>query len=942
MKTIILGGALCLAASAQGAVSGMTPGWDGMYDGRTLRDPAKPYWEASITNALDAFDVEWAKGATGTVSYAEGKLVIEKTNEPGYGVVTMRRGLMSSVGTKLRSTVDAEISGADGDYSLAVPRIIDAKPRLHSCWGLDAIGIFMGGGQKMAYLVNTAPGVAERRFSHHVVSKEGGTDLRPAIVIMGAPAKMKVVRWVVEDYDRANDAWVRERAKCYPKREHKEDLEREDVFARRLAADIDHTAKVVKRGGGVRLLVDGVEDLPFIYKNPHSWNKKWGDFNGRAMFRNGIRLQTVNVGGDLHWTGAEWNREQALKDVRDQMRCSPDALYILTFDATTPPEYAAANPTEVRRYPNGDPLGGTWGSGYGSYNYNEKPKPMPTNCWPWISVSSKKYLRDMQAVIRILVEDLKREGLSKRIVGLHTCGWHDGQFAQYKPDFSECARQGFREFLAARGVATPDDFSLPVPGKETWFAGKQGEMAHLFSTYLHVAPFRCQEGLVRAFKQAIGKDIVAMHWCMGVAGGTMNSAHYLEEFCRSDVMDALVAQPSYVRRLPGNSVGVASPVASYAKHGKLYIDELDLRAYGLIAGYVKEPSAPGLGHVTDFPMWQTVNRRMVGRMFARGHGLWYYDISGGFYDPPEIAADIGDAARTGRQLLESAPARPDWRPSAAFVIDEKGVLWRNSIGSPQCPDIEGVIGKQVELFASSGVPYEMWLAEDAMSDASVLADAKVVVLGGFFRLDAARANFVRGLLDAGKRVVVLSGFADDSWRAFGIAAKSRDLGLQPEIVAEPGQDPRDFRSAYQCEWMRWSLGVTGGPIANLNRPPSSSFEEGFDGAETLARYASDGLPAVVRKGNLTAIGQTAALTPHHFNRLVREAGGYAPVEEGLEVDMNGGFLSVHALRTGRFRFKLPFPCRVVNLKTGLPAKVKGDVLPLGLVAGETCWFRLEK
>jgi hypothetical protein len=934
--------ALCLIALVQGFASGITPGWDGLYDGRRLRNPAKPYWEASITNGLDAFDVEWAKGATGNVAYADGKLVIEKTNDAGYGVVSMRRGLTMPVKTKLRSFVDAEISDADGDYSLALPRILDGNNRLHSCWGLDAIGVFMGGGQKTAYLVNTPPGVAERRFSHHVVSETGGTNLTPAIVIAGAPAKMKVVRWGIEDYDRAHDAWVRERAKCYPKRDHKTDLEEESAFAQRIAADVEHTAKVVRKDGGVRLLVDGALELPFIYKNAHCWNRNWGDYNGRAMSRNGIRLQTINVGGADHWNGAVWDREQALKDIRDQMRCSPDALYIMTFDATTPRAYAEANPTEWMRHPDGTPIGGNWGSGYGSYSYTEEKREMPTNCWPWISVSSKKYRADMQAILAGLVEDLKREELSKRIIGLHTSGWHDGQFAQYRPDFSECARQGFREYLKAKGIATPEDFKLPVPGKESWFGGEKADLQHQFNVYLHIAPFRCQEELVQTAKRCFGKDIVAMHWCMGLWGGQMNCAHYLEEFCASDVMDALVAQPSYVRRLPGNSVGVAAPVESFSKHGKLYIDELDLRAYGLIAGYVKEPSAMGLGHATDFPMWQTINRRMVGRLFARGHGLWYYDISGGFYDPPEIAADIGAAARTGRELLAAAAADPGWRPSAALVVDEKGMLWRNSIGNARCADIAGVIGGQTELLASSSVPYETWTAADAMGDPSLLTNAKVVALGGFFKLDAAREKFISGLLDAGKTVLVLSGFADDSWKKLGISAQARGMGRQPEIVPEGANDPQDFRSIYHCEWMRWSLGVTGGDIANLNRPTSFSFEDDFGGAVTLARYAQDKLPAVVRKGNLIAFGQAASLTPHFFNRLVREAGGYVPVEDGLEVDMNGGFLSVHALKTGHFDFQLPFPCTVMNLKTGLPAPVRDGRLSLDLAAGTTCWFRLAK
>jgi hypothetical protein len=85
------------------------------------------------------------------------------------------------------------------------------------------------------------------------------------------------------------------------------------------------------------------------------------------------------------------------------------------------------------------------------------------------------------------------------------------------------------------------------------------------------------------------------------------------------------------------------------------------------------------------------------------------------------------------------------------------------------------------------------------------------------------------------------------------------------------------------------------------------------------------------------------IMPAGFNADARAAGAYVPVEpNALEVDMNGDFISVHALSTGVFDFKLPYRCKVVNLKTALPAEVQGDKLKLRLVAGETCWFRLDR
>ena len=58
--------------------------------------------------------------------------------------------------------------------------------------------------------------------------------------------------------------------------------------------------------------------------------------------------------------------------------------------------------------------------------------------------------------------------------------------------------------------------------------------------------------------------------------------------------------------------------------------------------------------------------------------------------------------------------------------------------------------------------------------------------------------------------------------------------------------------------------------------------------------------------------------------------------------MDGDFVSLHALRTGEWDFTLPFPCRVVNAKTGQDEQVSGGRVHLSLTAGETCWFRIRR
>ena len=82
------------------------------------------------------------------------------------------------------------------------------------------------------------------------------------------------------------------------------------------------------------------------------------------------------------------------------------------------------------------------------------------------------------------------------------------------------------------------------------------------------------------------------------------------------------------------------------------------------------------------------------------------------------------------------------------------------------------------------------------------------------------------------------------------------------------------------------------------------------------------------------------IDPGEFNDFARGAGAFVAADPGTEVDMNGDFMSLHALTTGRRRIALPFPARVVNVKSGSEEPADSDGFDMTMTAGETCWFRL--
>jgi hypothetical protein len=56
--------------------------------------------------------------------------------------------------------------------------------------------------------------------------------------------------------------------------------------------------------------------------------------------------------------------------------------------------------------------------------------------------------------------------------------------------------------------------------------------------------------------------------------------------------------------------------------------------------------------------------------------------------------------------------------------------------------------------------------------------------------------------------------------------------------------------------------------------------------------------------------------------------------------MKDGFISLHCIIPGQYDFSLPYPAKVVNLKTGLdvPTKGRNTCIPLDMEAGESRWY----
>lgn len=894
------------------AAQALTAGWENICPERREFPATPAIWRASLDEP-GTFEWEFLDGAEGTVDVSGGALHVVKTNARGL-VVIRARPFAVRPGQGIRFSADLVSTNADVNFSSSALRAhgrgtrslaIDSKAERLNFWN--------GGIQTMRSLPCTAPGMSYRKYGQCFAADDL---LTPALVISGAPSDSIWRNWMAEDLAVADKAW--------PPREPMPDYLPgacdEADFQRLLAHDCVHTAEVRRIGGVSRLLVDGEIAAPAIYKvktdlyrtGPDLALRNVSNFAGGRLDGSAVRLVSQNVDlRDFYVEGSGFSGEAMVHDIRNAMRLATNSLMVVCLRVNAPTDFVSRHPGEGWINEKGEPVvGETWTclSTYGTTAAKFKSKAAP-----WPSCSSRVWRDWVNEGVRTLVSELRRQGLDKRVVGVHFSGYHDDQMTQPFTDYSRPAQEEYRRMLSEGGLISTN-----------------------YAYCVRLAANRALNAFARTFKAELGKPAVAIRWCESPFRGSRAASTDVTAFTRCDALDVIVCQPDYRERLPGFPSVSALPMDSLHLHGKLFLNEYDIRTW--VRPFVSRtaPSTKSVGMAADLPMWRTMVRKLAGEADATRMGYWFYDMKGGWYDDAELAADIRSLA--GDSLSEARRPVSPWRPTAAVVVDESQILEGTDPLSHPSPFDDYVYADQCRYLGSSGVPYAGYLAEDVLDRPGLLDEMRVVVFAFFRKIDARRASLLKRLRAQGATLVFLS--------ESGTRGGTESLGFTPKIL--PGRHSRRVMAE-----PGFDVNVTGLPdviqtreFAETNRlwGARCTVRETTD-VRVLARYADDGLPALAsceRDGaRQVYVCEPSGLTPQLFNLLSREAGAYVPVSgESLQVNMNGDFVSVHCLKPGRQTFTLPFEAQVVNLKTGEREPVEGRTLVLDLTAGETCRFRL--
>ena len=637
-----------------------TAGWVDKMNDRRIVPATSSLWRAPVEKGVSAFAVDRLKGAEGTVTVSNGAMIVRKTNDRGTLVIKPAEPFAVERGRQVRAS--ARVSCANAEPLGSIGRLLMFGPKEdYGITGLDRRN-FGAAGPRVTFLVNTPPGTDEIKFSHFQAWGDKGV-ATPAIAVGGMRSESVWRDWIVEDLNAANKAWRRMADRTRPK-DRMDEMEEEADFSAALAKEIDHSAKVETFNGRQRLVVDGEIVPPVFFKCKNlgfKYDRGRYPFAGRRMARDArIGIQVVNLPGALThnytngvWTKDGYDAKRAVDAIRPALRIAPDAKFILSVPMMPFVEFGVSHPDEVMRTKDGRIMYGNESVVYGAA---PDFASIPDGRWAWTSYSSEAFIAEGKKVLSALVAELKRTGISKRIIGFHICGFRDWQF----------------------GTPTDIDFS---PASLTAYRKRGGSMDYI--EFVQREPTRAQNEFARVLKREMGKDVVVLRWCISAFSGGYAGSYDIGEFVNSDSLDILVAQPMYVNRSAGVPLGLRLPLASFRRHGKMFVNEFDLRTdLAFTAGGESEADAIGLGTAKGLDMWQSIFRRAAGQMIATGAGWWMFDMAGGWYESARIAADIGSAGDCYRQAISGgivSPAAAGWKPGMAVLIDERGILVVNIV-----------------------------------------------------------------------------------------------------------------------------------------------------------------------------------------------------------------------------------------------------------------------
>lgn len=703
-------------------------------------------------------------------------------------------------------------------------------------------------------------------------------------------------------------------------------------------------------GGRARLLINGRPVVPMVFffntRQGPDYVVRFQDPQVRFSSAAGVHIYSFLMPGavyDQGWGQVDYSATERI--LEDFIRADPQALFILRYPAGPTPSWR-----EWRDIPEHQ----LWRYADGSYGAGGMLPSLASECYRDLS---DKGTTDM-------IRHFEGGRYGPRILAYHIGGpnieMFPDEYREKGPDVSAANTDRFRKWLAARyrddaalqrswGDSRASLAAAAVPsGDPGRFPMRSSTTGDPIEVFYRLPEEQCWVDYSRYVSELTADRVI--RWAELVkretAGrklsvffygyvseliGSFNGHGAVQRVLEHPAVDVLVSPVPYQHRLSGQSGGFMSPVDSVIAHGKLWLNEDDLRTHLVRKEDIPAWLTDGTFGRPARDMHETLNLldRNFAHLLVHRAGGWWMDLAGaGAFNAPEPWAMLRERMQWYSERVLDRPGA--FHPDVAVLFDPESKYHVKS-------DWDAFYWNLMDLrdsCARSGVSVGWFTVGDFLRD--TVPPCKAYFFANAFHLDAADVAAIRARLDREGATAIWC-YAAGYFGPDGADLAQTETLTGMHLRIDVGEQGSVGAGAL--------AGITWGPQGrgkNGGMPVSPRFVVEAPAAETLGRYKADGLVSAARStagGHpavyLADMGVSSAL----LGELFGAAGAHRWLRGGELVLTDGRFLAVHSRDAGIRRIELPSGIAAQPLN-GRIVRDDGSAIEVDFAAGETRWFRL--
>jgi hypothetical protein len=701
--------------------------------------------------------------------------------------------------------------------------------------------------------------------------------------------------------------------------------------------------------GRPRLVVNG-KSLPPVYVASfvdHSIPEASSKYQVGDFKKAGVKVRDVHLNLTKLWKGKNtYDFSSVENSIMRILGLDPESFIIIRVMVFPYPEWSAEHPDQLVSTEDGKFF--IADKSYHCVGVGREPNAQLGEVY-MPSYLSGVLREETGDALKALIRHIHTNVWGRAVIGYHLIGGSDATFrppseATQLGDYSPAALSSFRAWLKTtytndsqlqtawhNSSVTRDSANIPseVHRKNTPFFLDRGQ----FQDVMDYEEFYTEaiDDLVLSYAQIVKKE---------TAGRSLAGIYYAHndhlaqgsKILASTNVDFLVCFENGVgARLPGRAPSAACVADSAYLNNRLFIQELDIRT----SRAVPIPRhIPLCGRPQDGQEYNALMIRDFGRMLVRGHGGYWFDMSGGWFNDPVI---MGGISKVNRAFTDDLGVTNKPYAELAVFIDEKSM----QLVSPQ---------KKRQLFVNlmqyqnaldvSGVPYHLFLQQDITNAA--LSKYKAYLFLNAYSLTESELKTIATLKNNPECTVAFlhapgqDGAANDKLAAEAIhnltGIKVAPAG-ERRLIAEPAE-PGMKNIFGACKMFSKSTFPA----------PSFKVSDASTNVTVVANYAGSDLPAAavkIQPGKAKLFFSGAIdLTPEFINLFARWAGCWVAATSGDAVYVNRDWLIIHAAYEGQKEIYLIEHSRVTDYASSQVLYNNTDKVVLDMKKGETRWFRL--